>query len=52
MLDEQDNKRYYAGRESRHAVWRLDGTRENAARFKSGADGMVQLNEVYAPKTR
>lgn len=25
MLDEQDNKRYYAGRESGTPVWRLDG---------------------------
>lgn len=50
MLDEQDNKRYYAGRESGTPFGNWTGTRENAARFKSGADGMVQLNEVYAPK--
>ena len=50
MLDEQDNKRYYAGRESGTPFGDWTGTRENAARFKSGADGMVQLNEVYAPK--
>ena len=50
MLDEQDNKRYYAGRESGTPFGDWTGTRENAARFKSGADGMVQLNEVYAPE--
>ena len=50
MLDEQDNKRYYAGRENGTPFGDWTGTRENAARFKSGADGMVQLNEVYAPK--
>lgn len=50
MLDEQDNKRYYAGRESGTPFGDWTGARENAARFKSGADGMVQLNEVYAPK--
>ena len=49
-LDEQDNKRYYAGRESGTPFGDWTGARENAARFKSGADGMVQLNEVYAPK--
>ena len=50
MLDEQDNKRYYAGRESGTPFGDWTGTRENAARFKSDANGMVQLNEVYAPK--
>ena len=49
-LDEQNNKRYYAGRESGTPFGDWTGTRENAARFKSGADGMVQLNEVYAPE--
>ena len=49
-LDEQKNKHYYAGRESGTPFGDWTGTRENAARFKSGADGMVQLNEVYAPK--
>lgn len=49
-LDEQNNKRYYAGRESDTPFGDWTGTRENAARFKSGADGMVQLNEVYAPE--
>lgn len=49
-LDEQNNKRYYAGRESGTPFGDWTGARENAARFKSGADGMVQLNEVYAPK--
>ena len=49
-LDEQNNKRYYAGRESDTPFGDWTGARENAARFKSGADGMVQLNEVYAPK--
>lgn len=49
-LDEQNNKRYYAGRESGKPFGDWTGTRENAARFKSGADGMVQLNEVYAPE--
>lgn len=49
-LDEQKNKRYYAGRERGTPFGDWTGTRENAARFKSGADGMVQLNEVYAPK--
>ena len=48
--DEQNNKRYYAGRESGTPFGDWTGARENAARFKSGADGMVQLNEVYAPK--
>lgn len=48
--DEQNNKRYYAGRESDTPFGDWTGTRENAARFKSGADGMVQLNEVYAPE--
>ena len=50
MLDEQDNKRYYAGRENGTPFGDWTGARENAARFKSGADGMVQLNEVYAPE--
>lgn len=49
-LDEQNNKRYYAGRESGTPFGDWTGTRENAARFKSGADGMVQLNKVYAPE--
>lgn len=49
-LDEQKNKRYYAGRESGTPFGDWTGARENAARFKSGADGMVQLNEVYAPE--
>ena len=48
--DEQKNKRYYVGRESDTPFGNWTGTRENAARFKSGADGMVQLNEVYAPE--
>ena len=48
--DKQNNKRYYVGRESDTPFGDWTGTRENAARFKSGADGMVQLNEVYAPK--
>ena len=50
MLDEQDNKRYYAGRESGTPFGDWTGTRENAARFKSDENGMVQLNEVYAPE--
>lgn len=50
MLDEQDNKRYYAGRESGTPFGDWTGARENAARFKSDENGMVQLNEVYAPK--
>lgn len=49
-LDEQKNKHYYVGRESGTPFGDWTGTRENAARFKSGADGMVQLNEVYAPE--
>ncbi len=49
-LDEQNNKHYYVGRESGTPFGDWTGTRENAARFKSGADGMVQLNEVYAPE--
>ena len=49
-LDKQNNKRYYVGRESDTPFGDWTGTRENAARFKSGADGMVQLNEVYAPE--
>lgn len=49
-LDKQNNKRYYAGRESGTPFGDWTGTRENAVRFKSGADGMVQLNEVYAPE--
>ena len=48
--DEQNNKYYYVGRESGTPFGDWTGTRENAARFKSGADGMVQLNKVYAPK--
>ena len=50
MLDEQDNKRYYAGRESGTPFGDWTGARENAARFKSDENGTVQLNEVYAPK--
>ena len=49
-LDEQKNKRYYAGRESGTPFGDWTGTRENAARFKSDENGMVQLNEVYAPE--
>lgn len=49
-LDEQKNKRYYVGRESDTPFGDWTGTRENAVRFKSGANGMVQLNEVYAPE--
>ena len=49
-LDKQNNKHYYAGRESGTPFGDWTGARENAARFKSGADGMVQLNEVYAPE--
>ena len=49
-LDEQKNKHYYVGRESDTPFGDWTGARENAARFKSGADGMVQLNEVYAPE--
>ena len=48
--DKQNNKHYYVGRESDTPFGDWTGTRENAARFKSGADGMVQLNEVYAPE--
>ena len=48
--DEQNNKRYYAGRESDTPFGDWTGARENAARFKSDENGMVQLNEVYAPK--
>lgn len=48
--DEQNNKHYYVGRESGTPFGDWTGTRENAARFKSGADGMVQLNKVYAPE--
>ena len=49
-LDEQKMKHYYVGRERGTPFGDWTGTRENAARFKSGADGMVQLNEVYAPE--
>lgn len=49
-LDKQNNKHYYVGRESDTPFGDWTGTRENAARFKSGADGMVQLNKVYAPE--
>ena len=49
-LDEQKMKRYYAGRESGTPFGDWTGTRENAARFKSDENGMVQLNEVYAPE--
>lgn len=48
--DKQNNKHYYAGRESGTPFGDWTGTRENAARFKSGADGRVQLNKVYAPE--
>ena len=47
----QNNKRYYAGRESGTPFGDWTGTRENAVRFKSGADGMVQLNE-FMPRRR
>lgn len=48
--DKQNNKHYYVGRESDTPFGDWTGTRENAARFKSSADGMVQLNKVYAPE--
>lgn len=48
--DKQNNKHYYVGRESDTPFGDWTGTRENAARFKSDADGMVQLNKVYAPE--
>lgn len=48
--DKQNNKRYYAGRENGKPFGDWMGARENAVRFKSGADGMVQLKEVYAPE--
>ena len=48
--DEQNNKRYYAGRESDTPFGDWTGARENAVRFKSDENGMVQLNEVYAPE--
>lgn len=48
--DKQNNKHYYVGRESDTPFGDWTGTRENAARFKSDADGIVQLNEVYAPE--
>ena len=48
--DKQNNKHYYVGRESDTPFGDWTGTRENAARFKSDADGRVQLNKVYAPK--
>ena len=49
-LDEQKNKHYYVGRENGKPFGDWTGARENAARFKSGANGRVQLNKVYAPK--
>ena len=49
-LDEQNNKRYYAGRERSTPFGDWTGARENAARFKSDENGMVQLNKVYAPE--
>ena len=49
-LDKQNNKRYYAGRESGTPFGDWTGARENAVRFKSDENGMVQLNEVYAPE--
>ena len=49
-LDKQKNKHYYAGRERGTPFGDWTGTRENAARFKSDENGMVQLNEVYAPE--
>ena len=49
-LDKQNNKRYYAGRESDTPFGDWTGTRENAARFKSDENGMVHLNKVYAPE--
>ena len=48
--DKQNNKHYYVGRESDTPFGDWTGTRENATRFKSDANGMVQLNKVYAPK--
>ena len=48
--DKQNNKHYYVGRENGTPFGDWTGTRENASRFKSDADGMVQLNKVYAPK--
>lgn len=48
--DEQNNKHYYVGRERSTPFGDWTGTRENAARFKSDADGRVQLNKVYAPE--
>lgn len=48
--DKQNNKRYYAGRESDTPFGDWTGARENAVRFKSDENGMVQLNEVYAPE--
>ena len=48
--DKQNNKRYYVGRESDTPFGNWTGARENAARFKSDENGMVQLNEVYAPE--
>lgn len=49
-LDEQKNKHYYVGRESGTPFGDWTGARENAVRFKSDENGMVQLNEVYAPE--
>ena len=49
-LDEQKMKHYYVGRERGTPFGDWTGTRENAARFKSDENGMVQLNEVYAPE--
>ena len=48
--DKQNNKRYYVGRESDTPFGNWTGARENAARFKSDENGMVQLNKVYAPE--
>lgn len=48
--DKQNNKHYYAGRESGTPFGDWTGARENAVRFKSDENGMVQLNKVYAPE--
>ena len=48
--DKQNNKHYYVGRESGTPFGDWTGARENAARFKSDENGMVQLNKVYAPE--
>ena len=48
--DKQNNKHYYAGREKDTPFGDWTGARENAVRFKSDENGMVQLNKVYAPE--